>query len=50
MAILRTFVTSCEINQLDPFAWFRDVLARIPTLSIQKLDELLPHNWTAQPA
>lgn len=50
MAILRSFVSSCELNQLDPFAWFRDVLARIPSHSIQKLDELLPHNWAAQPA
>jgi transposase len=50
MAILRSFVRSRELNQVDPFAWFRDVLARIPTLSIQKLDELLPHNWTAQTA
>jgi transposase len=47
MAILRSFVTSCELNQVDPFAWFRDVLARIACHSIQKLDELLPHNWAA---
>jgi len=47
MAILRTFVSSCELNQIDPFAWFCDVLARIPSHSIQKLDRLLPHNWVA---
>jgi hypothetical protein len=51
MAILRSFVTSCELNKIDPFAWFCDVLGRIPSHSIQKLDELLPHNWlAAQPA
>lgn len=51
MAILRSFVTSCELNKVDPFAWFRDVLGRISSHSIQKLDELLPHNWAAaQPA
>ncbi len=48
MAILRSFVSSCEINQVDPFAWFRDVLDRIPSHSIQKLEDLLPHRWTAQ--
>jgi transposase len=48
MAILRSFVSSCELNKIDPFAWFRDVLARIPAHSIQKLDQLLPHNWAAQ--
>ncbi len=47
MAILRSFVSSCELNKVDPFAWFRDVLGRIATHSIQKLDELLPHNWAA---
>jgi hypothetical protein len=45
MAILRSFVTSCELHKLDPFVWFRDVLTRIPTHSIQKLDQLLPHAW-----
>jgi hypothetical protein len=48
MAILRSFVSSCELNRIDPFAWFHDVLARIPAHSIQKLDPLLPHNWAAQ--
>ena len=25
-AVLRSFVTSCELVKIDPFAWFRDVL------------------------
>ena len=50
MAILRSFVSSCEINQVDPFAWFRDVLKRIASHSIQHLDELLPDRWAAQAA
>jgi transposase len=48
MAILRSFVSSCELNKLDPFHWFRDVLARIPSHSIQKLEQLLPHPWAPQ--
>ena len=47
MAVLRSFVASCELVKVDPFAWFRDVLSRIATHSIQKLDELLPHHWAA---
>jgi transposase len=47
MAILRSFVTSCEINKVDPFAWFRDVLGRIASHSIQQLEQLFPHNWPA---
>jgi transposase len=48
MAMLRSFVSSCELNGVDPFAWFRDVLARIPLHSIQQLAGLLPHRWAVQ--
>lgn len=47
MAILRSFVGSCELVKVDPFEWFRDVLSRIAAQSIQALDELLPHRWAA---
>jgi transposase len=42
-AILRSFVAPCELLKLDPFEWLRDILSRIPTHSIQQLDQLLPH-------
>jgi transposase len=48
MAVLRSFVCSCELNNVDPFVWFRDVLARIPSHSIHKLEELLPHAWAVK--
>lgn len=44
-AILRSFVTSCELVKVDPFVWFRDVLSRIGDHPVNRLDELLPHNW-----
>jgi transposase len=47
MAVLRSFVASCELAKVDPFAWFQDVLTRIGESSIQQLDELLPHRWAA---
>jgi transposase len=47
MAILRSFVGSCELVKVDPFAWFQDVLSRVGEHSIQKLYELLPHRWAA---
>jgi len=45
MAILRSFVGSCELAKVDPFAWLQDVLSRVGEASIQSLDELLPHRW-----
>jgi hypothetical protein len=44
-AILRSFVASCELAKVDPFAWFHDVLSRIAAHPIPKLEELLPHRW-----
>jgi transposase len=49
-AVLRSFVTSCELMKLDPFAWFCDVLSRIAEFPIRKLEELLPHRWAAAEA
>jgi len=44
-AVLRSFIASCKRSGVEPFAWFRDVLSRIPEHSIQRLHELQPHNW-----
>ena len=46
-AVLRSFIASCKRCGVEPFAWFRDVLSRIPAHSITRLSELLPHNWKA---
>jgi len=46
-AVLRSFITSCELVKLDPFAWFRDVLARIAEHPITRLEQLLPHRWAS---
>jgi transposase len=44
-AVLRSFVSSCELARTDPFAWFRDVLGRIAEYPVAQLGELLPHRW-----
>jgi transposase len=43
-AVLRSFIASCKRCVVEPFAWFRDVLSRIPAHSMTRLIELLPHN------
>jgi transposase len=44
-AVLRSFVASCELVKVDPFAWFSDVLSRIADHPVKRLSELLPHQW-----
>jgi len=44
-AVLRSFVTCCELAKVDPFAWFSDVLSRIADHPVKQLSELLPHQW-----
>ena len=44
-AVLRSFTASCQRVQVEPFAWFKDVLSRIATHPIHRIAELLPHNW-----
>jgi transposase len=50
LAVLKSFAASCELIHIDPFVWFRDVLRRIATHSIQKLADLLPHRWAVAQA
>ena len=41
-AMMYSFLGTCKINNVEPFAWLKDVLTRIPDHSIHKLEELLP--------
>jgi transposase len=44
-AALLSFIAMCKRNKVEPFAWFRDVLSRIAAHPINRIAELLPHNW-----
>ena len=44
-AIIYSLVASCKLNGIDPFRYFRDVLARVSTHPADKIDELLPGEW-----
>lgn len=41
-AMIYSFLGTCKINNVEPFAWLKDVISRIPDHSIQRLEELLP--------
>jgi transposase len=49
-AVLRSFIASCQRVNVEPFAWFKDVLARIPNYPINRITELLPHKWASAQA
>jgi transposase len=44
-AAVMSLVHSARINSIDPYAYLRDVLERLPTLPASRIAELLPHRW-----
>jgi transposase len=44
-AIVMSLVQSAKLNQIDPWAYLRDVLARIHGHPASRIDELLPNRW-----
>lgn len=45
-AVLYTLIQTAKLNNVDPQVWLADVLARIADHPAQRLDQLLPWNWT----
>ncbi|MBL4544189.1 MAG: IS66 family transposase [Rhodobacteraceae bacterium] len=46
-AFMYTLIVTAKLNGADPQAWLADVLARIASTPMNRLDELLPWNWVA---
>lgn len=44
-AVVMSLVQSAKLNKIDPWAYLRDVLARIHGHPAARIDELLPHRW-----
>jgi hypothetical protein len=40
-----SLIQSAKLNDLDPWAYLRDVLERLPTQPASRIRELLPHRW-----
>jgi transposase len=45
-AAVMSLIQSAKLNNLDPWAYLKDVLERLPTQPAGRIDELLPHCWT----
>ena len=46
-AAVMSLLHSARINGHEPYAYIRDVLERLPTHPASRIDELLPHRWSA---
>lgn len=44
-AVVMSLVQSAKLNKIEPWAYLRDVLARIHSHAASRIDELLPHRW-----
>jgi transposase len=49
-AMLYSLMGTCKLHGINPFIWLRDVLQRIATHPINKIEELLPHNLSGEQA
>lgn len=47
-AMLYSFLGTCKINNVNPFDWLKDILRKIPTHPVNKLQELLPSQWNSK--
>jgi transposase len=45
-----TLIQSAKLNGHDPYAYLVDVLTRLPTHPMRRIEELLPHRWQPTPS
>ena len=45
--VLLTLVQTCKAHQVDPFAYLRDIIDRVSTHPMSRIDELTPRRWKA---
>jgi hypothetical protein len=47
-AMIYSLLGTCKLHNINPWEWLKDVLTRLPEHPINKIKELLPHNWKPQ--
>jgi hypothetical protein len=48
-AAIQSLIATARLNGLDPAAWLRDTLEKLPTWPNSRIDELLPLRGAAKP-
>jgi hypothetical protein len=48
-AIIYTVIENCRRRGLDPFAYLRDVLTRLPNMTNRQIPEVTPQAWSKMP-
>jgi transposase len=48
-AILYTIIESCRRRGIDPYAYLRDVLTRLPRMTNRQIHEVIPAAWGKAP-
>jgi transposase len=44
-AMMYSLIHSCQLNGVDPYAYLKDLLIRLPTFPIKRIEEMMPRNW-----
>jgi transposase len=44
-AMIYSLLGTCKLHDINPWAWLKEVLTRLPDHPINKIHELLPNNW-----
>lgn len=44
-AVLFTIIEACRSRNIDPWSYLRDVLTRLPTMSMKQIPEIMPDAW-----
>jgi hypothetical protein len=47
-ASIQTLLGTARLNGIDPAAWLKDTLEKLPTWPASRIDELLPLRWEEQ--
>jgi transposase len=45
IAIIYSLIGTCKMNGVNPYEWLKDVLERLNDYPVNKITDLLPHNW-----